>query len=225
DARLVDLKGIHHQVLAQERHRDRAAHRGEEVEVAAEERLVGEHRDRGGAALGIGHRARERVEVRADLAAGGRAPLHLRDHARLGAAWDRAREIAQRGHPPPPAPPREPLGRLAVARGGELRALVAEDLVEDHHFSAICWCEAATSAASFARADPESRLSRARTRPSPRSAAAPAVQITAAAFSSTTSRRGPSSPSSTASAILAFSAASPPRSASPGASGTPSGWG
>ena len=173
--------------------------------MAAEERLVGEHRDRRGAALGVGH-----ARTRPGRSSARISPRHgeRRFTSAItrgsGPARDRAREVAQRRRHRLGAA-RELLGRLAVARRGELRALVVEDLVEDHRPARLA--RPLLRALRDERGELRARgarveaLARERRGPRARSAAAPATQSTAAAFSSTTSRRGPASPSSTASAI------------------------
>ena len=65
-ARLVDLIGLEHEILAQRRQRRRRARRGQEFRRALEGRRVGQHRQAGRAARLIGARQRRRIEIGAD---------------------------------------------------------------------------------------------------------------------------------------------------------------
>ncbi len=191
------------EVLAQQRQGDRFPNGSQDVEVATEVVLVGEHREARRPARRVVPRAGDRVEARADLALARRAPLQLRDH--------RGRLVAHQGLAKAPGRLAQRLGtgghlrrrRCALAPAPPPRRLCGEDLVEDRragaHAARGLRVVAFTRASSFAAAAPESMLARAPAR-SPRRAddAFSATHSAAAAASSTTSRRGPVSPSRTA---------------------------
>src|SRR2546430_17670740 len=98
------------------------------LEGAAEEALVGEDGQRGGAGSRVGARERGDVVVGADHAARGRGALQLGDHPARGIAGERwaqatpglgiERPVAQR------------LGRDGPAPGLDLRPLVSDDRIE-----------------------------------------------------------------------------------------------
>ena len=67
-ARLVDLVGLEHEILAQRRQRHRRARLRQEFRRALEGGRVGQHREAGRAARRIGARQRRRVEIGADQA-------------------------------------------------------------------------------------------------------------------------------------------------------------
>ena len=67
-ARLVDLVGLEHEVLAQHRQLGGVARRGQELRRALEGRRVGQHGEAGRAARLVGAGQRRRVEIRADQA-------------------------------------------------------------------------------------------------------------------------------------------------------------
>ena len=108
-ARLVELVRVDDEVLAQDRNRHRGAHRTQILERAAEEALVGEHRDRGGAGGRVAARDRDRIVRLAQHALRGRAALALGDDRRTRARAARprsraaARRTARSGAAPRPA--------------------------------------------------------------------------------------------------------------------------
>ena len=78
-ARLEDLVLGDHEVLAQDRHRDRATDGVEVVEAAVEAALLGEDADRRGPRLGVGARQGGGVGDGGEGALAGAGPLDLRD--------------------------------------------------------------------------------------------------------------------------------------------------
>ena len=190
-ARLVDLIGVEDEVLAQQRQRHGGAHLREQLEAAAEVVRVRQHRDRGGAARGVGPRAGHRVEVRTDLALARRAALDLGDHARPLAGRERAPEAARRR--PPLARALRQRRRAGSARA-RARARGACGRGSRRGCSRARSARRPRAARACAPRRRSSRLRRASTRPAARSSAAPATHSAPAAFSSTMSRRGPGSP-------------------------------
>ena len=82
-SRLEHLHLVDHEVLAQRRERGRLA-RGLQVgDRAAEERIVGEHRERGRAPGFVQPGRALRIEVGSELTLRRRAPLDLRDHGEV----------------------------------------------------------------------------------------------------------------------------------------------
>ena len=71
-ARLGDLIGFEHEILAQHRQRRGLARRGKKFRRALKRRRVGEHRQAGRAARFIGFRQRRRIEIGADQTLGRR---------------------------------------------------------------------------------------------------------------------------------------------------------
>src|SRR5690606_17171161 len=133
--------------------------------------------------------------------------LHLGDQGDLFTRHERLLETAPRAAHRLRLPPERLRGRPAL-RLRHLRALVSEDLVENHQAAASC--VNSTSASSFSRAFLSSTTRAARETPSSRSRAAPAATNAAPALRRTMSRRGPPSPESTLRTISAFCWASPP---------------
>ena len=85
---LEDLVRIDHEVLAQRRQLGGAARLAEELVLALEVGLVGQHRQAGGATALVGRGERRRIEVRPDQALAGRGLLDLGDQP-VAAGGDR----------------------------------------------------------------------------------------------------------------------------------------
>src|SRR5438270_65222 len=99
-ARVGDLIGIIHEILAQDRQPRCSARGGQMVRLALERGRIGEHRKTGRAARFIGARERRRVEVGADKAFRWARLLDLGDQrkaAGLEPALDRRQEAARGG--------------------------------------------------------------------------------------------------------------------------------
>ena len=121
-ARLVDLVGVDHEVLAQHRQRAHGARLLQVLGCALKERPIGEHAQAGGAVPGIGHRDLGRHEVLADHALARAGLLDLGDDRGLAGSNLRAQgadEIARR----------RLRQRVAAQRGGIAPALRRSDLL------------------------------------------------------------------------------------------------
>ena len=98
-ARLRDLIGLVHEVLAQRRQRGGVARGGQELGPALERRRVGEHRQAGRAAGLVGARQRRRIEIGADQSLRRARLLDLGDQRIVAGrklALDRREEAARR---------------------------------------------------------------------------------------------------------------------------------
>src|SRR6185295_2042727 len=126
-ARLVQLQRVDHEVLAQHGEVDGRADADQELQLAAEEVAVGEHRERRRAALLVRPGDVGRVRAGADLAGGRGAALDLGEEAHLGGAAERGRE----------APGRRRAGRAPTKlrgpapEGADLGVFDSDDPVEN----------------------------------------------------------------------------------------------
>src|SRR5581483_1211000 len=240
-ARFVDLVAVDHEVLPQDRHVDRRAHRRKVGERASEELAVRQDGDRRRARGGVGAGDRDRVVRLAQDALRRRPPLALRDHG--GAARGERAAEAPAGHGPRGIAPKR-VGRARRPAGSELAPLVRDDAREDvgrlpgvslraFHGHTVARPSARplprsaaarvnrTSSERTRDAAPDAIAARARSAPSRRSDASPATYRAAAAFATTTSLGPPAAPASTSRTIRTASARSAAWTASRGHAGRP----
>src|SRR6185437_3553107 len=192
--------------------------RGQALEIGR----VGQHREAGGAAGGVGAGEHRRAEIGADEAAARARLLDLGDEAvaaRYDGMFECRDEPARRR-----ARRRRRLDRGKGARrlgGRDLGALVGADAGEEIAHRGGAPLVMATSRSSARRAWPEAIDCAASATPARRSPALPAMMSAAALFKSTMSRSGPVSPSRMPRSRVAFSAGSPPLMSASRARGRP----
>ena len=208
-ARLIQLVGIDDEVLAQRRQQRRPPRLLQVLEAAPEELLFGQDGERGRAGHLVGLGGLDRMQVLADDAPRRRAPLELRDHVHLSGSGDGGHER-----------PGQPGGHAREAHllHGQLAAALVDALARAGHdprkdvVAAAHDRESSRTRSSRAAARPSSMALEACAAPSGSPPARPATTSAAAALRITTSRFGPRRPPSTSPAIVALTAASPPRS-------------
>src|SRR5260221_10943415 len=206
-----DLIRVEHEVLAQDRQAAGGA-RGDKIGVVAlEMRRVGQHRETTRAALRIGRRQRDGVEIGADQPAARRGALDLGDEPVAPGgerSFERGDEAARRRR----------LARVALEvgaaafrlGGGDFDALALADAGEHVAHTADFSLVMAIIFSSACRAAPLSIVRAARGMPSLRSLALPPTSSPAPVFNSTISRIAPVAPPSSARIVAALSAGSPP---------------
>ena len=121
----IDLIGVNHEILAEHRLADAAAHPRQEGKIPLKELLVGQHRDGGGVfAIDVGDRLR--AEIVADQPLGGGGLLALQNKAG-GARLERPDEIPIAGG----QRALEALQRLGQLAGGNPLLLGRHDFAEN----------------------------------------------------------------------------------------------
>src|SRR5829696_3517295 len=206
--RLVDLVGFEQEILAQRRQARGFAGKPQIFGPALEGRPVGQHREAGRAALGIGAGERRGIEIGADEALRRACLLDLRDErgAVFGeVALDRRPEAARRRRLA--GAPLDVLRRDPGFCGLDLEPLIGLD-AREHVAHGLF--ETAISRSSAPLAAPESTACTARSTPSRKVLTFSATISAAAALNTAMSRYGVGRPSSAARSSFALCSGSPP---------------